>query len=184
MTESKGRKKLTKVKEELDRVIGDDNVQVLKEVSGKLDKLEDHNELLNKMLQHISKQSKDNVDIKELLVFISEITEKAYKNDIDTPEPKEVNISKDYEHKQFTVGTSQVEIVFTKKTKKILIQADHDNTGSIWLGKDGLTTETGAPRLKAGESVEISYNDSTNALYAISDTPSQKVNVSSCLNFY
>lgn len=83
-----------------------------------------------------------------------------------------------YEHKQVTVGLTQVEITFTDTTKQILIQADHSNTGSIWLGTTGVTTSTGAPRLMAGEAVEISYNDGTNALYAISDVAAQKINIS------
>jgi hypothetical protein len=86
-------------------------------------------------------------------------------------------ISEDVEGGAVTVGTSEVEITFTGKTESVLIQADQSNTDYIYIGKTGVATDgTGViAKLDAGDVLELSYNDSDNALYAISGTASQTI---------
>ncbi len=74
--------------------------------------------------------------------------------------------------------TKEVEITFTGTTKKIRIRADVDNTGIIYIGKTGVLADgtNDFVRLEAGDEVIMNYDDSTNALYAISDTASQVLN--------
>ena len=75
-----------------------------------------------------------------------------------------------YEGGEVTIGIAAVEITFSGLTRIIYIQADSANAGSIWLGKSNLTnTANRMIRLNAGESVEISLNDISDALYAVSD---------------
>jgi len=77
----------------------------------------------------------------------------------------------------FTVGTSAVEVAFTGATESIIITAGTSNTGLIFVGKSDVTN-TGANAitfLDIGESVVVDYDDSTNAIYVVSDTASQTV---------
>jgi len=81
-----------------------------------------------------------------------------------------------------TVGTTAVEITFTGTPQTIIISAPTSNYGIIYIGKSNVTN-AGANSiafLEAGESIEIDYNDSTNALYVVSDTASQSV-IAGCL---
>lgn len=76
-----------------------------------------------------------------------------------------------------TVGTSAVEMTFTSRTKSMFIQADHDNTGTIWVGPSTVDN-AGAnafARLEAGEYINIDFDDTTIAIYAVSNAASQKV---------
>lgn len=85
--------------------------------------------------------------------------------------------SNDMEGADVTVGTVAVEMTFAGDTQGVQIQADHDNTGTIWVGKSNVSS-AGAnafTRLEAGESISVDYDDGDNAIYAISDTASQKV---------
>lgn len=77
------------------------------------------------------------------------------------------------------VGLSQIEIVISGTPAEIRIMADPDNTGIIFIGKTGILSDGSNDycRLWPGDEVFIAYNDTTNALYAISDTASQKINV-------
>lgn len=77
---------------------------------------------------------------------------------------------------EVTVGTTPVELTFTDQTKTIFIQSDHDNTGNIWIGESNLTNTTNRQgRLMAGESMTITLNDASEAVYVVSDTASQLV---------
>lgn len=77
-----------------------------------------------------------------------------------------------------TVGTSEVEVTFTGTPSSIRIRADKNNTGTIYIGKTGVLSDGSNDfvRLDAGDEVIIDYNDTTNALYAISDTAAQVLN--------
>ena len=78
------------------------------------------------------------------------------------------------------VGTSEVVIAITgTPTQSIRIQADNGNTGIIFLGKTGVLSDKTNDyiRLESGDEAIIEYNDATNALYAISDTAAQTINV-------
>ena len=81
-----------------------------------------------------------------------------------------------------SIGTTAVEITFTGTPRAIIILANTSNTGTIYIGKSNVTS-AGANAfsfLEAGESIEIDYNDSTNALYAVSDIASQGI-IAGCL---
>ena len=77
-----------------------------------------------------------------------------------------------------TIWTSEVEITITWTPESIRIQADIDNTGIIFIGKTWvLSNKTNDfVRLWAWDDVIIPYDDTSNALYAISDTATQTIN--------
>ena len=86
-------------------------------------------------------------------------------------------VSDDFEGGPVEVGTTAVELTFTGTTNSIQIQADHDNTGTIWFGK-GDITDAGVNafgRLEAGEAVQFDLDDASIPIYAVSDTAAQKV---------
>lgn len=73
------------------------------------------------------------------------------------------------------VGTTAVEVVFSGSTTGVMITADGDNTGQLYIGKSDVTP-TGANALtflEAGESVSIDYDDSSEALYVVASAASQ-----------
>ncbi len=81
------------------------------------------------------------------------------------------------------VGTSEVEIAISGTPKEIRIRADQDNTGEIFIGKTGVLSNgtNDFVRLDSGDEVTIDYDDTTNALYAISDTAAQSINIGALL---
>ena len=83
----------------------------------------------------------------------------------------------DFEGAPVTVGTSATEMTFSGTPGSIFLQSDVDNLGKIWVGKSNIDN-TGAnamARLTPGESLTIDLNDTTNAIYTVSDTVSQTV---------
>ena len=78
-----------------------------------------------------------------------------------------------------TVGTMQVEIVITGIPHTIRLRADTSNTGIIYIGKSGVLADGSNDfvRLESGDEIIMDYDDTTNALYAISDTDNQKINI-------
>ncbi len=75
-----------------------------------------------------------------------------------------------------TFGTTATEIAVTGTTKAISILADAENTGKVWFGASDVDN-TGANafgRLTADRAITIELDDSTTALYIVSDTVSQK----------
>ncbi len=88
------------------------------------------------------------------------------------------NISSNLEGKGIvSVGTTAVELTFSGVTESISIQADDSNTGVIYVGKSDVTNlgANAIVKLQPGWSVKIDYDDSTNAIYVVSDTVSQNV---------
>ena len=76
---------------------------------------------------------------------------------------------------EITIWLTKVELDFTWTTKTILITADEDNTDFIYIWKTDVTTGANyIYKLEAWDVVSIDYNDTTNALFAISWTASQK----------
>jgi hypothetical protein len=76
-----------------------------------------------------------------------------------------------------TIGTTAVNLTFTGTTHSIILTASQSNTGIIYIGKSTVTS-AGANALTflmPGESLTLDYNDTTNALYAVSDTASQSL---------
>lgn len=74
-----------------------------------------------------------------------------------------------------SVGTTAVEATFTSSTKSIIISADIDNTGTLYIGKSNVTS-VGANAfafLLAGESITINYDDAINAVYVVASAVSQ-----------
>lgn len=76
-----------------------------------------------------------------------------------------------------TVGTTAVELTFTGTTNAIHIESKITNTGTIWIGKSDVDNAgaNSIASIQPGESLDIRYDDSTNALYAVSDTAAQSV---------
>lgn len=76
---------------------------------------------------------------------------------------------------KISVGTTPVEATFAGTTKSIIITADKDNVGLLYIGKSNVTS-AGANSLtflEAGDSISMNYNDATNGLFVVSDTASQ-----------
>lgn len=83
-----------------------------------------------------------------------------------------------------TVGTSEVEIIVTgTPTFSIRIRADTSNTGIIFIGKTGVLSDgtNDFIRLEAGDEVIMPYDDVNNALFSISDTSAQTINIGALL---
>lgn len=75
------------------------------------------------------------------------------------------------------VGTTAVEMTFTAKTKTIIITADFDNSGYIYIGKSTVTN-AGANAmaiLSAGDVATIDYDDVTYPLYCVASVAAQNV---------
>lgn len=79
----------------------------------------------------------------------------------------------------FTVGVAQVELAIGITPRTILFTSETTNTGRIYIGLTGVKNDGSAHILwlDPGDSVELSYNDTTNALYAISDTAAQTLSI-------
>ena len=78
-----------------------------------------------------------------------------------------------------TVGLTQTEVEISGTPKSIRIRADKSNTGVVFLGNTGIKSDGSNDfvRFESGDEIIMPYNDSINALYAISDTAAQKINV-------
>lgn len=78
-----------------------------------------------------------------------------------------------------SVGVTEVEIDITGTPESIRLRADTTNTGIIYIGKTGVLSDgtNDFVRLESGDEIVMAYDDTTNALYAISDTAGQLVNV-------
>ena len=77
------------------------------------------------------------------------------------------------------IGVAEVEIVITGTPEYIRIRANTDNTGIIYIGKTGVLSDGSNDfvRLESGDELTMSYDDTINALYAISDVAAQNINV-------
>ncbi|KKN14469.1 hypothetical protein LCGC14_0995910 [marine sediment metagenome] len=76
-----------------------------------------------------------------------------------------------------TVGTTEVEMTFAGTTKSIMIQSDPDNIGKIWIGLTGVTNsgENAMVELEPGSAITMNLNDTSAAIFAISDTATQNI---------
>jgi hypothetical protein len=92
--------------------------------------------------------------------------------------PVNTTYATDFNGGPVTVGTSPVELIFSGSTQSIFIQSDHDNTSAnIWVGKSNIDN-TGAnamARLGQGEGLTIDLDDSSAAVYVVSDIAAQKI---------
>ena len=93
--------------------------------------------------------------------------------DIDTS----LSPATDFEGDKITVGTTAVEVTFTGTPKSIHIEADHDNSGSIYVGKSNVASDgsNAVMRLDAGEATGWDYDDTTNPVYVIGSAAGQVV---------
>lgn len=82
-----------------------------------------------------------------------------------------------------TVGVTQSEIVIAGTPKEILLKAASTNTNTIWIGKTGVQNDGSAHLLylDPGDEVTLTYDDTTVALYAISDAAAQSLSVGALL---
>lgn len=73
------------------------------------------------------------------------------------------------------VGITAIEATFTGSTTSIIISADIDNTGTLYIGESNVNTSgaNAVAFLMAGESITIDYNDSSNAVYVVGSAASQ-----------
>lgn len=74
-----------------------------------------------------------------------------------------------------SVGTTAVELSFTGTPQTIIIEAANTNTGTLYIGKSTVTN-AGANAicsLVAGQSVEIDYDDTINAIYVVASVAGQ-----------
>jgi len=76
---------------------------------------------------------------------------------------------------KIAVGTTPVEATFAGTSEAITITADFDNTALIYVGKSNVATDgSNAIRpLTAGQSIELDYDDTSNALYVVAASASQ-----------
>jgi len=76
---------------------------------------------------------------------------------------------------QVSVGTSAVEVTFTGTTTSIIITADKDNSGLLFVGESNVASDgsNALTFLRATEALTIDYDDTDNAVYVVSDTTSQ-----------
>lgn len=76
---------------------------------------------------------------------------------------------------KIAVGTTAVEVSFTIETRSIVITADADNTGKLYVGKSNVTS-AGANAivyLSAGDSVSLDFNDVDTPLYVVASVAAQ-----------
>ncbi len=81
----------------------------------------------------------------------------------------------DIEAGKITVGTSAIEVTFSGTPITITITADPTNSGTIYVGESNIASNgdnAGWP-LVAGASVSLDYDDTTNAIYVISNIAAQ-----------
>lgn len=73
------------------------------------------------------------------------------------------------------VGTTAVECSFTGITKTVIITADPDNTGFLFIGKSDVASDgsNAITLLAPGETWQMDYNDSANAIYVVASTTGQ-----------
>lgn len=76
---------------------------------------------------------------------------------------------------KISVGTTAVEATFTGTTKSIVITADKDNTGILYIGKSDVTSAglNSMTFLEATDSITLDYDDVTNGIFVVSDTAGQ-----------
>jgi len=76
---------------------------------------------------------------------------------------------------KISVGTTAVEATFTGTTKTIIITSDVSNTGILWVGESNVSSAgaNALATLQPGQTLILEYDDTSNAVFVISDTSSQ-----------
>lgn len=109
--------KLGRIKRELDAVVGDDDVQVLKDISDKLDAVKEHNKLLDRVYKELKRHGQDNVDLKEFLAYISELVEKVNTKKIPGKFDVEVKNQKEFPKEVMVNNLEDIKIPEPKEVK-------------------------------------------------------------------
>jgi len=76
---------------------------------------------------------------------------------------------------KISVGVTAVEVTFSGTTRSVIVSADIDNSGTLYIGKSSVTS-AGANAiafLEPGESLTLNYDDVTNAIYVVASIASQ-----------
>ena len=73
------------------------------------------------------------------------------------------------------VGTTAVEATFSGTPKSVIITADKDNGGVLYVGKSDVASDgsNAMTFLQAGDSIALDYDDTTNAIYVVASAVSQ-----------
>jgi len=105
---------------------------------------------------------------------LSSIDSKITKCDTDNTTVSK-RVSDSFSHGQVDVGTSAVQLTSSSTPCKfgVVIKADDDNSGNVYIGGSGVTTSNGF-RLKAGQGISFEIDDASK-VYAIADSTGQKV---------
>ena len=74
-----------------------------------------------------------------------------------------------------SVGTTAVEVTFTGTITSVVISADKDNSGTLYVGKSNVASDgsNAITYLSSGDTITIDYDDSTNALYVVGSEADQ-----------
>jgi hypothetical protein len=82
-----------------------------------------------------------------------------------------------FEGAPVTVGTSAIAITFAGTTQAIHISSDDNNSGYIYIGKSNVTSAgaNAMEKLEPGASISIDFNDTTNAIYVVSNAANQLI---------
>lgn len=75
------------------------------------------------------------------------------------------------------VGITAIEMKFSQKTKTVVVQADHDNDGTLYFGKSNVKSDGSSAlgRLEPGQSEAIDLDDSSAPVFVVASEASQKV---------
>jgi len=74
-----------------------------------------------------------------------------------------------------SVSTTAIEATFTGTISSILISADVNNSGTLYVGKSNVASDgsNAITFLSAGDTVSFDYDDATNAIYVVASTTGQ-----------
>jgi len=84
-------------------------------------------------------------------------------------------VAESFSHGQVDVGTSAVQLTTSATPCKfgVVVKADDDNSGNVYVGGSGVTTSNGF-RLGAGQGISLEIDDASK-IYVIADSSGQKV---------
>jgi len=77
----------------------------------------------------------------------------------------------------FLIGITAVQITPSGTTQSVLLQNDHDNLGTVWVGGSDVKSNGtgGRVRLEPGEGVSIDLDINSSALYVVANQTDQRV---------
>lgn len=110
----------------------------------------------------MSQMMQDSSNSTEIIAAINDISDQQVATDLDGGG-------------KVSVGTTAVEATFTDSTESIIITADIDNTGTLYVGKSDVATDgsNAIGYLIANESFVLDYDDVDNGIYVVASAASQ-----------